>query len=442
MPFGIRIRVSLKQVACLTVALVALAPFLSGLWVAAAATTGGVSLGVDPLRIPLTLGPGQSSQGEIEVSNEGAAAITVKAYIMDRVTKSSGQIRFIEPGTNRWSAGRWITLTAESVAIGPKKAAKVGWRVDVPRDVEPGEHSAVVFFEPVRETTQAERFTFAARIGAVISVEVPGQIRTEGRLIGFTAEQPPVRINLGPLRASFKLPFGLFDGGPVPFAAAFENTGNVRVEATSKVEIKTRSGRTVATIASEDPVTIFPDDSWNVSAVWDKPPTFGRFLAEVRVKYADGRPELIAATAFSVFPVRQSLALAVFAAGIWFIRGGVTALVQRRRRRKGERAQSKHPPAAGPAPPSPVPGETAPAAAPAENPPLAAAATGADRPTAEMTEERAETKAPQAPEAQSTPPPEPAEPGQAGKISPAEPTVPENPETASPLGSRRDRKKK
>ncbi|MHB8927981.1 MAG: hypothetical protein ACYC9Q_10070 [Bacillota bacterium] len=417
MPFGIRIRVSLKQVASLAVALVALATVFSGLWVADAATTGGVSLGVDPLRIPLTLGSGQSSQGEIEVSNEGATAITVKAYVMDRVTKSSGQIRFIEPGTNRWSAGRWIALSITSVDIGPKSAARIGWRVDVPRDVEPGEHSAVVFFEPVRDTTQAQRFTFAARIGTVISVEVPGLIRTEGRLIGFTAEQPPVRINLGPLNTSFKLPFGLFDGGPVPLAAAFENTGNVRVEATSKVEIRTRSGKTVASIASEEPVTIFPDDSWKVSAVWDKPPTFGRFVAEVRVKYAEDQPDLTAVTSFSVFPVRQTLALTAFAGGIWFIRGGVTALVQRRRRRKGERAQSKQPPAA-----------------PAENPPSAAAATGADRPT--------ETKAPQAPEAQTTSPAEPVKPAQAPKFSPAEPKPPETPAAGQSLGSRRDRKKR
>ncbi len=438
MPFGIRTRVSLAAVAFLAVAFLALAPVFSEFCIAAAPTTGGVSLGVDPLRIPLTLGPGQSSQGEIEVSNEGAAAITVKAYIMDRVTKSSGQIRFIEPGTNRWSAGRWITLTTESVAIGPKKAAKVGWRVDVPAVVEPGEHSAVVFFEPVRDTTQAQRFTFAARIGTVISVEVPGLIRTEGRLIGFTAEQPPVRINLGPITTSFKLPFGLFDGGPVPLAAAFENTGNVRVEATSKVEIRTRSGKTVASIASEEPVTIFPDDSWKVSAVWDKPPTFGRFVAEVRVKYAEDQPELTAVTSFSVFPVRQTLALTAFAAGIWFIRGGVTALVQRRRRRKEERAESKQPPAAGPAPPpSPVPGEAAPPAAPAENQPSAAAATGADRPT-----ETKAPQAPQAPEAQTTPPAEPAEPAQAPKFSPAEPKPPETPAAGQSLGSRRERKKR
>ncbi len=433
-------------IAFLAVILLALAPVFPGRGIAAAATTGGVSMGVEPLRIQLTLGPAQSSQGEIEVSNESAEAITVRVYIMDRVIKSSGQISFIEPGSNRWSAGRWITLATDSVAVGPKKAAKVGWRVDVPQGVEPGEHSAVIFFEPVRETTEAQHFTFATRIGTVISVEVPGLIRTEGRLIGFTAQQPPVRVNLGPIKTNFKLPFGLFDGGPVPLAAAFENTGNVRVEATSKVEIKTHSGKSVATIDSGEAVTIFPDDSWNVSATWDKPPTFGRFVAEVRVKYADDRPELIATTTFNVFPIRQTMVLLLFAAAIWFIRGGISSLMQRRRRRREARkaaggesggmasgsSTQQAPPVQAEAPAQPLleaPSQTSPEQAPPSP-----------------------TPAPESPSvAAPTPTPSTLSP-RSSKINGVAPTAPQaGPKNGQPsngssgstgIGSRRDRKKK
>lgn len=330
-------KVSLEMLSGIVLAMVL--TFWAGVVSSAGATapTGGISLGVVPLTVHIEVDPGKSAEGEIEVSNPGTGTITVKAYAMDRTTKSTGQVFFSPPGSNRWSAAAWLSLSATSLSIGPGQAQRVTWKIVVPADAEPGEHTTVVFFEPERPAAQPGQVVLGARIGTVIAVEVPGEKRVQGRLLGFQAEQPPVRINLGPVRTSFKLPFGLFDSGPVPLAAAFENTGNVRIEATSKVEIKTRSGKTVATIDSGEPVTIYPDDSWNVSAVWDEPPTYGRFMAEVRVKYAEGQPELTASTTFIVFPILQTLALAVFAAGIWFIRGGISSLAQRRRRKREAR---------------------------------------------------------------------------------------------------------
>jgi len=353
----------------------------------AAAPAAGVSLGVVPMTVRIEVAPGKSAEGEIEVSNPGSAAIAVKVYPMDRLTKSTGQVFFNPPGSRRWSAAGWLSLSTTSLSIDPGLVQRLVWKVEVPPDAEPGEHTVVVFFEPERPAAQPGQVVFGARIGTVIAVNVPGERRVQGRLIGFQAEQPPVVMTSRAFRMSFKWPFGIFDGGPIPLSAAFENTGNVRLQATSTVSIRTRSGKAAATINSGEPVTIYPDDGWTISAVWDNPPTWGRFIAEVRVRYAEDQPELVASTAFTVFPITRTLALLAFAAGVWFIRGGVSSLAARRRRSRVKGKEGALPAAAPPSPagpaapsvPGPSPLSTPINAPPGERPPGSSLGSRRDR---------------------------------------------------------------
>lgn len=431
-----RIAMSMKpsmKRACLVLAVILAVGACAGPILAA---TMGVALGVVPLSIHLELSPGQSASGQIDVMNTNQVPINLKVYLMDRVTKSNGQILFTEPGTGKFSAATWLTVDTGALSMTPGETKKVDWKITVPEDAEPGEHATVIFFEPDQEQAQAGQVNIGTRIGTVITVKVPGQIRREGKLVGFHAEQPPIHLVFRPfgrqlLNVSFKLPFRIFDGGPIPLGAGFENTGNISAEVTSKVEILTKSGKSVANLTSADSAVIFPGDSWTVSATWDDPPTFGRFVAKLHLNYGPDVPELTAETTFNVFPVRQALALLVFAAGIWFIRGGITALVQRRRRKREKRkAKGASPGGVTSTPSSP---EASPVPAPTPAPTSTPASTPAQPPAA-----------PPSPMPATIPPRSSKTDALAPTAPPAGPSngQPSNGSNSSTvIGSRRDRKK-
>ena len=99
--------------------------------------------------------------------------------------------------------------------------------------------------------------------------------------------------------------------GPVPFSFNFENTGNVHVRVTGKIEVTDMFGRKVGGIPTPEE-TVLPSSTRNFSATWLRDVLFGRYVAKLTVTYGAARRSQTATVVFWAIPWRAMLVATLF----------------------------------------------------------------------------------------------------------------------------------
>ncbi len=133
--------------------------------------TGGVGV-LGGLSRENTSAPGQSYQGVIVVTNQGAQPAEVKVYQTD-YTPLRGGCKYGEPGTTPRSNAKWITLTPQQLVIPPGEKGEVFYTVTVPQDPElKGSYWSMVMVEPMKpisvEPPKVEKDQIAVGIVSVV----------------------------------------------------------------------------------------------------------------------------------------------------------------------------------------------------------------------------------------------------------------------------------
>ncbi len=300
-------------------------------------------IGVSPGRFEVEVPAGQAAQNVLKVTNEGDKPLEIRAYSMDRRVQSGGQIEFLPAGNPADSPAAWLSVEPDRFSLAPGQEQEVRWKLAVPPEAIPGDHVAVLFFQTAPEARPGT-VSIGSRVGALVSVRVAGEAVVSGRLVSFQIPSPRLALRLAPfgrplLAFSWNLPFPLFEYGPVPVVATFENTGNARLPVTGNVEIKDLLGRVVGMLTMAEPAHIYPRDTDSVTLTWEGVPLLGRFA--VAGRFMAGNQEATAHTVFYVFPVKRALSVLLLAVGALLL------LHSGRRRMK---AKTTFPGASGPPP--------------------------------------------------------------------------------------------
>ena len=153
---------------------------------------GGATFGIRPADestgayFSYTLEPGARKTDSANVTNNTAAAMTLKVYPADAITASGGGTAFAAFGERRTGVGAWVSTPQAELNIAAGATVAVPVTITVPPGLAPGEYVAGIVVEaPPKAGTVAGSVntTVTERAGVAIVVRVPGAA-TEKLAIG------------------------------------------------------------------------------------------------------------------------------------------------------------------------------------------------------------------------------------------------------------------
>jgi hypothetical protein len=273
------------------------------------------SFSVSPVIVETKLNPGQSKKFQLTVYNKSAQPQIIQMYTQNfEASNETGDLKFTEESNETFAAKDWLKFSASQVVLEPKKSKNVSFDLDIPETAEPGGHYVTIFFESVNPPSDnaGSGVEISGRIGALLFVTVNGQILEKGRVLGVTSDDKCEGVACSFKTAKFR------NWGPVPFEFKFENTGNVHVKVSGKVEIFNLFGQKVGEVPVDEK-TVLPKSTRHFQQTWLREPLFGYYSAKLTIYYGSLNVTDHARVAFWAFPWKVILPLVILALLSWIL---------------------------------------------------------------------------------------------------------------------------
>ncbi len=227
-----------------------------------------IGLKISPLIIHNKIAPGESGTSVIQVTNPYKEEIEVTTEIEDFLTDNEEGIpQFFPEGSGQYSLASWIEVE-ESFTMESEEIREVLFEVAVPNNAEPGGHFASILFRAKSTTLEEGQISVSGRLGALVLVEVSGDISKKGELLDFTA---PTFINKG----------------PVNFMVRFKNLGNTHYQPEGKIEIYNWFGKKTDELKLSKHF-ILPDSIYQYDEFWQKRFLLGNYRAVLEIQDGEG----------------------------------------------------------------------------------------------------------------------------------------------------------
>ncbi|RJO63867.1 MAG: hypothetical protein C4540_05975 [Candidatus Omnitrophota bacterium] len=209
-------------------------------------------LRIDKPKVRLSIAPGNTRTGSINVENVSDAPVEVKAYLEDwfYLPPFDGTKEFKPARSLALSCANWITFVPAEFTVPPYGRQSVNFTVTVPKDAKGG-HYAVMFFEsPMGKQKQTEGVVVnvVGRIGALFYIEPEGAINKLCVLSNLAIGRPTTDSPLG-------------------ISADFLNEGDVDITAKATYYIMDAQGIVYARGEFNDLFTL-PGDKGRFSSEW------------------------------------------------------------------------------------------------------------------------------------------------------------------------------
>ena len=281
------------------------------------------ALTVSPVMFEFDIAKGASKQDKIRLWNETNEPQTYEVVVRNFVPRGEeGEQEYIEEEAPTGLAS-WVAVDRQSVTLAPDALTELSFAVRVPDAAEPGGHYAAIFLTngPARGSGSVG---VSSRIGVLLLVNVPGEIREEAQLESFRL--------LDDDRAITRL--------PANFELRLRNLGSTHLRPQGSVIIRNLIGWEVARLpVNPKESAVLPGSVRRINPVWDKtddgPPSggfwtetknewrnfaLGRYTATVDASYGSKNAKLQKQTiSFWVFPWHLAVVAGVVAAGLFLL---------------------------------------------------------------------------------------------------------------------------
>jgi len=241
---------------------------------------------VGPGKIEMELAPGEKGTFDLMISNRLGTVKTFSISEEDFTGSNNPDETVVLLGNDRgpYSLRDYVRLGASSVDIEHGTRVRVPISVTVPKNAEPGGlyGSVLVGIISKNDTTNSATGVVSSnpivtRIGTLVFVRVKGEVKEDGKLVGFKlAGDRKIVGNKDDLR----------------FNILFQNEGNVHLNPKGIITIKNLIGTTVGTIDVESwfamPKSLrFREVQWKPSFI------FGKYTAYASIErgYGDMKDE-------------------------------------------------------------------------------------------------------------------------------------------------------
>lgn len=225
--------------------------------------------------------PGATQRDSLRVANTGTTALDLAVYAADAYTTPTGNIDLDTVDIAPDDAGSWITLSTDRIQLAPGEETVIDFRVSVPDDATPGDHSAGIVTS--LRSDGSETLTVDRRLATRVSVRVAGDL------------VPAVTV--GGVQATYVGSWNPFDGGTLRLDYDVTNSGNTRLAGTDALTTAGPFGAFERTATGADLPEILPGSTVTVQHEVDVTP-WGLLTGTVTVT-----PEAVGLGAQAVTPV-------------------------------------------------------------------------------------------------------------------------------------------
>lgn len=209
---------------------------------------------INQTKVRLSILPGQTKTGVINIENPSDEPKTIRVYIEDwqYLPPYDGSKEFKPLGTTKLSCGEWISFSPNEFFLAPYAKGKLNYTVKVPQGAEGG-HYAVLFFESIlgQPSTEGVGVSVAVRVASLFYIEAEATLKKDVALEKFSVER---KSKATPLKIDFEL----------------RNNGNVDITAGGNYNIMDKNGMVYARGDFNTGYT-FPGDTARLSGTWNLP---------------------------------------------------------------------------------------------------------------------------------------------------------------------------
>lgn len=200
--------------------------------------------------------PGGVQRDALRVTNTGTRTLDLALYPADAYTTATGNLDLNTLDVPSTGAGTWIALDTDELSLRPGEAADVAFRIEIPADAAPGDHSAGIVTSLRSEGSGA--LSVDRRLATRVSVRVSGEL------------SPAVAVD--EVSAAYEGSWNPFAPGTLRLDYRLTNTGNTRVTAVDEVEAGGPFGMFARAAASAELPEVLPGSTVDVHHEFETTP--------------------------------------------------------------------------------------------------------------------------------------------------------------------------
>ena len=263
----IPLRFIISRLAGLGVFLLAL--FVATPNVAAANDPAGIGIRISPVRIDLTLDPGQQYTGNFRVANSGSTKLNLTMDTAPYTPIGETYEADYDTRTNYTQIVDWVTYDQPEFSLEPGAELTVTYHINVPLDVPAGGQYAMLFARTT-DPNGVGNVQSISRTGPILLAQVNGETRREGIFINQNVT-------------------GLVLGSSFAATTTIRNTGNVDFPVTNYLEIRNFFTGNIELSNYDNPTSfsVLPETTRLISLPWPDAPNIGLFRAQYTVIFLD-----------------------------------------------------------------------------------------------------------------------------------------------------------
>jgi hypothetical protein len=275
-------------------------------------------LTVIPPKFELFANPGDTVTEKVRLRNESDFPVTYNVITEDFTSSGEEGAVALEDQTStntNYVLANWITPELKDISLQPKEESTFNFKIDVPKDAEPGGHYASILFSSGGET-QPGAASVTSRIGSLILLRISGNVKETAAIETFEAPNYSQK-------------------GPVVFTLRMKNDGNVHIRPKGTIIITNLLNQKVAEIPLAG-ANVLPGAVRKMDTSWDQTNPLGVFTATLVATYGQQNLPLTSAIRFTVIsPLAAILITLAIVAAIVFL---ITLITGRHRFKKALKA--------------------------------------------------------------------------------------------------------
>lgn len=281
----------------LLILILLISPFLSVRAQEGGTSDPQISVGIRPAIIEVILNTDGVIKQEISVFNLTDTAIpmtTSKESFAAEGLDSVPADKLI-----RYDASAWITLseTDTNFTLQPNEIKTITLNILKPVDASPGGHYATVYFQPApTEGAQSESAAYIdARVASLVLMQIPGETEESMAINNFTIAR------------------SLYETPPIAMSFNSENTGNIHLLPSSRIEIYDDLTNQIVSTVSLKSDLILPGLQKSFSVEQNIPYVMGKFSAQVVTDYGAANAKEVRSerVSFYIIPYKFIIVLIV-----------------------------------------------------------------------------------------------------------------------------------
>lgn len=218
-------------------------------------------LTISPTSADITVPPGGSYSGQMQVLNQSELDAAYKIYATPYSVDGEEYKPYFMPIKDAVDISKWFTLKSQGNAIKVGEQNTIPYTINVPKDTGAGSYFATIFAET--EDKETTGVVTRKRVGMIVYLRVSGQATERGEVTAW---------NVKP----FQQP---------PFAAEVKiaNSGSVHFKAKVTTRVSDPFGGQKFSYTQD--AQILPQKQRRIPTVWKNGTTFGLFKVNGEVEY-------------------------------------------------------------------------------------------------------------------------------------------------------------